>query len=72
MLLQMLNVGEETGMIDRMLIEIAKYYEEEIKHDLDNLSETMEPVVLAFMGVMVLVLALGVFLPIFNMVKFTH
>jgi len=72
MILQMLNVGEETGSIDYLLLEIAKYYEEEIKYSLDRLSETIEPILLIFMGGMVLILAMGVFLPMWNMVKFVH
>jgi MSHA biogenesis protein MshG len=70
MILQMLGVGEETGAIDKLLLEVAKYYEEEIKYNLDHLSEMMEPILLSFMGGLVLVLALGVFLPMWNMIQF--
>jgi len=72
MILQMLSVGEETGSLDYLLIEMAKYYEEEVKYNLDRLSETIEPILLIFMGAVVLTLALGVFLPMWNMVKFVH
>lgn len=70
MILQMLNVGEETGSIDYLLLEIAKYYESEVQYSLNRLSETIEPVLLIFMGGIVLLLALGVFLPMWNMIQF--
>lgn len=72
MILQMLSVGEETGTIDHLLLEVAKYYEEEVKYDLAHLAEMIEPVLLAFMGGLVLVLALGVFLPMWNMAQFVY
>lgn len=72
MILQMLSVGEETGSIDYLLLEIAKYYENEAQYNLSRLSEAIEPILLIFMGAMVLMLALGVFLPMWNMVKFVH
>ncbi|MEI8055618.1 MAG: type II secretion system F family protein [bacterium] len=70
MVLQMLSVGEEAGTIDNLLMEVAKYYEEEIKYSLGHLSEMMEPILLVFMGGLVLILSLGVFLPMWNMVQF--
>lgn len=72
MFLQMLSVGEETGSVEYLLLEIAKYYEDEVKYKLSQLSEVIEPILLAFMGGLVLVLALGVFLPMWNMVSFAH
>lgn len=72
MFLQMLSVGEETGSIEYLLLEIAKYYEDEVKYKLSQLSEVIEPVLLVIMGGLVLVLALGVFLPMWNMVSFAH
>ena len=70
--LQMLSVGEETGSIEYLLLEIAKYYEDEIKYQLGRLSEIIEPILLVIMGGLVLVLALGVFLPMWNMVSFAR
>lgn len=72
MFLQMLSVGEETGSVEHLLLEIAKYYEDEVKYKLSQLSEVIEPVILTIMGGLVLVLALGVFLPMWNMVSFAH
>lgn len=66
LILQMLGVGEETGEVDQMLDETADFYEREVDYDIDNLSSYIEPVLLVFMAVLVLVLALGVFLPMWD------
>jgi MSHA biogenesis protein MshG len=50
-----------------MLAEVADFYEREVDHDLENLSAALEPVLIVFVGAMVLVLALGVFLPLWDM-----
>lgn len=67
LVLQMLAVGEETGSVDDMLAEVAEYYEREVDYDIKNLSAAIEPIVIIFIGVMVLILALGVFLPMWDM-----
>lgn len=67
LVLQMLAVGEETGSVDEMLAEVADYYEREVDYDIKNLSAAIEPIVIVFIGVMVLILALGVFLPMWDM-----
>ncbi len=65
--LQMLQVGEETGELDSLLFEIAEMYERDTDYAIKGLSTAIEPVLLAFIGVMVLLLALGVFLPLWNL-----
>lgn len=69
LVLQMMAVGEETGEVDRLLAEVADYYEREVDYDIRNLSSTIEPVMIIAIGVMVLVLALGVFLPMWDVAK---
>ncbi|MDX1625222.1 MAG: type II secretion system F family protein [Wenzhouxiangellaceae bacterium] len=66
LVLQMIAIGEETGEVDAMLEETADYYEREVDYDIDNLSALIEPVLLVFMAVLVLLLALGVFLPMWD------
>jgi MSHA biogenesis protein MshG len=66
LVLQMLSVGEETGQVDEMLEEVAGFYEREVDYDIKNLSATIEPVLIVLMGVLVLILALGVFLPMWD------
>lgn len=67
LVLQMLAVGEETGQVDHMLREVADFYEREVDYDLKNLTAAIEPILVALMGIIVLILALGVFLPMWNM-----
>lgn len=65
--LQMINVGEETGELDNLLFEIAAMYERETDYNIKGLSAAIEPILLTVVGVLVLLLALGVFLPLWNM-----
>lgn len=65
--LQMLAVGEETGELDNLLQEIAVMYEQEVEYEISTLSQQIEPILITALGAMVLVLALGVFLPIWDM-----
>ncbi len=65
--LQMIAVGEETGQLDTLLIEIAQSYERETDFAVKGLSASIEPILLLVIGALVLVLALGVFLPLWNM-----
>jgi len=65
--LQMIGVGEETGEIDSLLFEIAEMYERDTDYSIKGLSAAIEPVLLALVGALVLLLALGVFLPLWNL-----
>jgi MSHA biogenesis protein MshG len=67
LVLQMMSVGEETGSIDTLLDDVADFYEEEIDYELKQLADSIEPILLVFLGGLVLVLALGVFLPIWDL-----
>jgi MSHA biogenesis protein MshG len=66
LVLQMLGIGEETGDVDSMLTETAEHYEREVDYDLRNLSAYIEPILLIFLAILVLILALGVFLPMWD------
>lgn len=67
--LQMIAVGEETGSLDDLMEEIAAMYEREVDYELKTLSAQIEPILITFLGIMVLILALGVFLPIWDLGK---
>jgi MSHA biogenesis protein MshG len=67
--LQMIAVGEETGALDELMAEVGRMYEREVDFEIRNLSANIEPMLTVAMGVMVLVLALGVFLPIWGIGK---
>ena len=67
LILQMISVGEETGAVDDMLVNVADFYDEEIDYSLNRLSESIEPILLVGVAILVLILALGVFLPIWDL-----
>lgn len=67
--LQMIAVGEETGQLDQMMLEVADFYDREVEYDIANLSSIIEPVLTVVIGVMVLILALGVFLPMWDLTQ---
>jgi MSHA biogenesis protein MshG len=65
--LQMIAVGEESGALDDLTGEIADLYQREVEYDLKNLSSQIEPILIVMLGILVLILALGVFLPIWDL-----
>ena len=65
--LQMVAVGEETGEIDALMTEVADMYEREVTIEVEGLTAKLEPILLVVMGVLVLILALGVFLPMWDL-----
>jgi MSHA biogenesis protein MshG len=67
--LQMIAIGEESGALDEMMEEIAGMYQSEVEYELKNLSQQIEPILIVFLGIMVLILALGIFLPIWDLGK---
>ena len=68
LILQMIALGEETGALPELLDESSDYYKREVDYDLENLSAALEPILIVTVGAIVLVLALGVFLPMWDMV----
>jgi MSHA biogenesis protein MshG len=69
LVIQMMSVGEETGQLDTMLNKVSDYYDMDVEYTLRNLSTMIEPILLLFVGGMVLFLALGIFLPMWNMMS---
>lgn len=67
LVIQMIAVGEETGSIDDLMVDVAEYYEREVDHALKHISGSIEPILITVIGVMVLILALGVFLPMWDL-----
>jgi MSHA biogenesis protein MshG len=67
--MQMIAVGEETGDMDGLMFEVAGMYEREVEYDIKNLSSQIEPIMIVALGGMVLVLALGIFLPMWDLGK---
>jgi type IV pilus assembly protein PilC len=69
MVIQMINVGETTGALDAMLSKIADFYEEEVDAAVAGLLTLMEPVMIAFLGVVVGGIVVAMYMPIFDMIS---
>jgi type IV pilus assembly protein PilC len=67
MVVQMVAIGEESGSLDAMLSKVADFYEAEVDDAVDNLSSLMEPMIMAFLGVVVGGLVVAMYLPIFKL-----
>ena len=69
LILQMIAIGEETGELDKLLDQVADSYESEVDYAVDQLGDAIEPILLCFVGGLVLLLALGIFLPMWDLWK---
>lgn len=67
LVIQMIAVGEESGQVEELLSEVADFYEREVDYDLKKLSDRIEPLLIVVMAVFVTILALGIFLPMWDM-----
>ncbi len=67
MVVQMTSIGEEAGSLDTMLGKVADFYEQEVDDAVDGLTSLLEPLIMAFLGVVVGGLVLAMYLPIFKM-----
>lgn len=67
LVLQMINIGEDSGQVDALLMEVAESYEREVDYDLQSLSSKIEPLLILVMAGFVVILALGIFLPMWEM-----
>ncbi len=67
LVLQMIGVGEQSGNVEELLREVAEFYEREVDYDLKSLSDKIEPILIVIMAGFVLILALGIFLPMWSM-----
>ena len=67
--IQMIAVGEESGSLEEMMQEVADMYQSEVEYELKSLGQQIEPILIVFLGILVLILALGIFLPIWDLGK---
>jgi MSHA biogenesis protein MshG len=65
--IQLITVAERTGEVDQAVTEVAKLYSEEVEYQVERLAQSVEPLLLALMGVLVGILLLGIFLPMWQM-----
>lgn len=66
---QMVAVGEETGKLDDLLIHVSDYYDEQVDYTINNLTSLIEPILIFVLGLAVLFMALGIFLPMWNLMS---
>jgi len=69
MVTQMISIGEETGALDSMLNKVADFYEDEVDAAVKSLTSIIEPIMMIFIGGMVGIIVIGMYLPIFNMIQ---
>ncbi|MGE5174834.1 MAG: type II secretion system F family protein, partial [Hyphomicrobiales bacterium] len=69
LVVKMLAVGQETGALDKMLLKVARYFDQDVDYAVKNLSTAIEPVLLLVLGAAVLFTALAVFLPLWNLMN---
>ena len=67
--MQMVAVGEETGKLEEMLIHVSDYYDEQVDFTISNLTSLIEPILIFVLGLGVLFMALGIFLPMWNLMS---
>jgi len=67
MVIQMVAIGEESGALDTMLSKVADFYEQEVDDAVDNMTALMEPMIMAFLGVIIGTLVIAMYLPIFKL-----
>ncbi|MFA5349881.1 MAG: type II secretion system F family protein [Candidatus Omnitrophota bacterium] len=66
---QMVLVGEQTGKLDDLLIHVSNYYDEQVDYTINNLTSLIEPILIFVLGLGVLFMALGIFLPMWNLMS---
>jgi MSHA biogenesis protein MshG len=69
LVIQMISVGEDTGSVDELMFNVADYYEREVDYDITNFSTALQPILIVILSIMVFILALGVFLPMWDLVN---
>ncbi len=65
--IQMVSVGEKTGKLDELLIHVSNYYDSQVDYTINNFTSLIEPILIFFLGCGVLFMALGIFLPMWNL-----
>ena len=69
MVTQMIMVGEESGELEEMLVNVAKFYDQEVDRTVEKLTAIIEPLMMVFIGLIIGTMIIAMYLPIFNMVN---
>ncbi|MBL7198298.1 MAG: type II secretion system F family protein, partial [Candidatus Omnitrophica bacterium] len=67
--IQMVSIGEQTGKVDELLLSVADYYDRESGYMIKNLTTYIEPILIFVLAGMVLIMALGIFMPMWNLIR---
>jgi len=70
---QMVKIGEETGKMNELLLNVSDYYDSQVSYTVKNLTVLIEPILIFVLGIMVLIMALGIFMPMWDLISvFEH
>ena len=72
LVVQMIEVGEQTGALDAMLKKVAEFYDQEVELTVNNLTALLEPLLTVFMGIGVGIMVISLYLPMFSYIKLIH
>ena len=67
MVSQMITIGEQTGNLDQMLSKVADFFEDEVETAAEAMTAMIEPLLMVFLGGIIAVLVVAMYLPIFNL-----
>ncbi len=67
--IQMVKIGEETGKMNELLLKVSDYYDAQVDYTVKNLAVLIEPILIFALGIMVLVMALAIFMPMWNLIS---
>ena len=67
--IQMVKIGEETGKMNELLHKVSDYYDSQVDYTVKNLTTLIEPILIFALGIMVLIMALGIFMPMWNLIS---
>ena len=72
LMVQMIEVGEQTGVLDGMLKKVASFYDQEVEVTVNNLTALLEPLLTVVMGIGVGLMVISLYLPMFDYIKLVH
>jgi len=72
MVVRMISIGERSGHLDKMLIKVAEFFDEEMDSAMEGLTKVIEPLIISFLGIVIGFIVLALFMPIFLMTKVVH
>ena len=72
MVVRMIAVGEETGELDKMLMKVSDFYDAQVDTTVESLTSLIEPLVIAFLGIVIGAIVISMFLPILTLTSAIH